>query len=164
MSTIQNLIAAYQFNRTRTLALLDRVEKLPDPQQALAWRPGPGRAHVGWQLMHIGITEELFATERLERDIPSKWPELIPRFKGGSTPDDDVPSVALLREVLAESRTRLIDTLSQFSEKDFAWIPTPLKERNFTLLDVLHVIGWHEGHHQGQAHITLNLFQARLSS
>jgi hypothetical protein len=32
------------------------------------------------------------------------------------------------------------------------------------VLDVLHIIGWHEGHHQGQAHITLNLFLNRQAN
>ncbi len=163
MSTIHSLIAACQFNRTRTLALLDRIEQEADPQQVLAWRPGPGRAHIGWQLMHIGITEELFATERLERVQPSLWPDLVPRFKGGSTPDDDVPSAAQIRGVLGQSRTRLLDTLEQFGDKDLGWVPAPLKERNLSLLDILHILAWHEGHHQGQAHITLNLFKASQS-
>jgi hypothetical protein len=29
-----------------------------------------------------------------------------------------------------------------------------------TLLDVLHILSWHEAHHQGQAHISLNLLKA----
>lgn len=160
MSTIHSLIAACQFNRTRTLGLLDRIEQEADPQQVLAWRPGPGRAHIGWQLMHIGITEELFATERLERDLKSPFADLIPRFKGGSTPDDDVPSAASIRQVLAESRSRLLDTLNQFGDKQLGWVPAALKERNLSLLDILHILAWHEGHHQGQSHITFNLFKA----
>lgn len=160
MSTLHCLIAAYQFNRTRTLGLLDRIEQEANPQQALAWRPGPGRAHIGWQLTHIAITEELFATERLERSSTSPFADLIPRFKGGSMPDDDVPSAATIRKVLAESRSRLLDTLGQFGDKDLGWVPAPLKERNLNLLDILHILAWHEGHHQGQAHITFNLYKA----
>jgi hypothetical protein len=164
MSTIHSLIAACQFNRTRTIGLLDQIEKAPNPQEVLAWRPGPGRAHIGWQLTHIGITEELFATERLERPQSSPFPELILRFKGGSTPDDDVPSPALIRQVLIESRARLLDTLSNFGDKQLGWVPAPLKERNFSLLDVMHILAWHEGHHQGQAHITFNLYRGRQAS
>jgi uncharacterized damage-inducible protein DinB len=110
MSTIHSLVAACRFNRTRTMGLLDRIEQEPNPQQVLAWRPGPGRAQI--------------------------------------------------REVLSTSRTRLLDTLSQFGDKDLGWVPAPLKERNLSLLDVLHILAWHEGHHQGQAHITLNLYKA----
>ena len=39
-------------------------------------------------------------------------------------------------------------------------IPPPLAERKLTVADVLHIIGWHEAHHQGQAHITFNLYRA----
>ena len=65
MNTIQIHCRGFEFNRARTLAMLDEIEKLPEPDAALAFRLGPGRAHIGWQLMHIGITEEIFATERL---------------------------------------------------------------------------------------------------
>ena len=164
MSTLHSSIAAYQFNRGRTLATLERAEKEPSPQQALAWRPGPGRAHVAWQLMHIAITEELFATERLVPGAKAAWPDLVPRFRGGSTPDDEIPSADAIRRILTESREHLLATLSRFGDKDLGTLPEGLpeglKSRKFTLLDVLHLLSWHEAHHQGQAHITLNLFKA----
>ena len=65
MSTTELLIKSLEFARARTLGLLDSIEKEPDPQAMLAWRPGPGRAHIGWQLTHVAVTEEIFATERL---------------------------------------------------------------------------------------------------
>ena len=163
MSTIHSLIAAWQFNRTRTLALLDSIEQEADPQKVLAWRPGRGRAHIGWQLTHIAITEEMLACERLERIKESSYRELFPRFRGGSTPDDDVPSASFIRELLEQSRAHLIDTVTQFTDKDLGWIPAEFKARNLALLDILHIITWHEGHHQGQAHITFNLFKAQQS-
>ena len=43
MSTIELLIKSLEFARVRTLGLLDSIEKEPDPQAILAWRPGPGR-------------------------------------------------------------------------------------------------------------------------
>ena len=164
MSTIHSLIAACQFNRTRTLATLERAEQDKDSQRALAFRPGPGRAHVAWQLMHVAITEELFATERLWPEKKAIFTEFIPRFKGGSTPDDDIPSAALIRQVLSESRSHLLDTLSRFGDKDLGTIPEAMKERKLTVLDILHILAWHEGHHQGQAHITLNIYKAATIS
>jgi len=157
MSTLHSAIAAIQFNRTRTLATLERAEK---DQRALGWRPGPGRAHVAWQLMHIGITEELFATERLVPGSKPEFADLVPRFKGGSTPDDDIPSAELIRRVLSESRAHLLATLSKFSDRDLGTIPEALQERKLAIVDVLHILSWHEPHHQGQAHITLNLLAA----
>jgi hypothetical protein len=145
-------------NRERTLATLAAVEKLPDPARALGWRPGPGRAHIAWQLTHVGITEELFATERFLGTSPA-FSELVPRFKGGSTPDDIIPSPTLIRDVLSQSRDHLRKTIAQLAEVDLPKIPPALKERGLSIGKALQIIVWHEAHHQGQAHITLNLFK-----
>ena len=161
MSTIENAIQSLQFNRTRTLATLERIAQEPDSQRALGWRPGPGRAHAAWQLMHVGITEELFATERLIPGTKPQFAELVPRFKGGSTPDDDIPPLETIRSVLSQSRERLLTTLGKFSDADLGIMPEALRERKLTFRDVLHILPWHEAHHQGQAHITLNLYQAK---
>jgi uncharacterized damage-inducible protein DinB len=160
MSTLHSLIAAFQFNRPRTLGLLDKIEQDKEPQKILGWRPGPGRAHIAWQLTHVGITEELFATERLIPGAKPAFADLVPRFKGGSTPDDDIPSAAVIRRVLNESRAHLLETLARFGDKDLGTIPEAFKERKLSLVDVLNIIAWHEPHHQGQAHITLNLYRA----
>ena len=160
MSTIQVMTKSFEFNRVRTLSTLDEIDKTANPQAALAWRPNPGRSHVGWQILHIGITEEIFATERLAPEKPAKWTELGPRFRGGSTPDDDVPSSATIRQILAESRKRLLETLATYSEDRLGEIPPPLAQRKLTFLDVLHILSWHESHHQGQAHATLNSYRA----
>ncbi|HEY3968628.1 MAG TPA: DinB family protein [Planctomycetaceae bacterium] len=145
--------------RERTLATLAAIEKLPDPAKALGWRPGPGRAHIAWQITHVGITEELFATERF-LGTPPAYGDLVPRFKGGSTPDDNIPSISAIRDVLAQSREHLRHTLLQLNEADLPKIPPALKERGITIAKALQILPWHEAHHQGQAHITLNLFKA----
>jgi uncharacterized damage-inducible protein DinB len=152
-------LAILDLFRERTTATLAAIEKLPDPAQALAWRPGQGRAHIGWQMMHIAITEELFATERFLGTTPA-YPDLVPRFKGGSTPDDNVPALAELRDVLSKSREHLRETLSKFTAADLEVIPAALKQRGLSIGKALQIIAWHEAHHQGQAHITLNLFNA----
>ena len=159
MSVVPVMQHVWEFNRGRTLATLDAIAATPDARKVLAWRPGPGRAHIGWQLMHIAITEELFATERLVGTAPS-FAELVPRFRGGSTPDDDVPAVDQIREVLAASRRRLLATVARYSEKDLAVVPDALRERGWSVETVLRVLAWHEPHHQGQAHVTFNLWKA----
>lgn len=164
MSTIDVHLASYRFNRDRTLGLVDLVEREPDPRRVLGWRPGPGRAHIGWQLLHIAVTEAIFASERLRPDAAPCCAELWPRFRGGSTPDDDLPPAAEIRRVLAESRAALEATLDQLREDQLAEIPPTLQSRGWTYLTVLHVIGWHEAHHQGQAHLTWNLYRAALPS
>lgn len=160
MSTIETFARSYRFYRDRTLSLLEAVEREPDPQAVLAWRPGPGRAHIGWQLTHIAVTEEIFATERLAPEKPGAWSELWPRFRGGSTPDDHVPSAATIRDLLVGTRAHLLETLSTYTDARLGEIPEALRARNLTVLDVLYIIGWHEAHHQGQAHLTLNLYRA----
>ncbi|MDX1947239.1 MAG: DinB family protein [Pirellulaceae bacterium] len=157
MSTLHSMIAACQFNRTRTLATLDRAEQLG----ALGFRPGPRRAHVAWQLMHVAVTEELFATERLVPGTTAAFADLVPRFRGGSTPDDSIPTAAEIRDALNQTREHLLATLSRFGDKDLGTIPAALQERKLAIVDVLHILAWHEAHHQGQAHISLNLFQAQ---
>ena len=163
MRVIAVMQPVWEFNRGRTLALLDAVAAAPDPRRVLAWRPRPGRAHIGWQLMHVGVTEELFASERLV-GTPASFAELVPRFRGGSTPDDDVPDVNLIREVLAASRRHLLDTVGRFSESDLAVVPAALRERGWSVETVLRVLAWHEPHHQGQAHLTFNLWKAAQAS
>lgn len=161
MSTIDFYVKQYEFFRERTLATLERVRKFPNPMAALSWRPAPGRAHVGWQLMHIAITEELFATQRLAPHKTGEWLDLWPRFQHGSTPDDRVPTPEMIFAVMRESRAHLLETLSDYNEERLAEIPEALKERGWTVRRVLDVISWHEAHHQGQAHITLNMFEAQ---
>ncbi len=160
MSIIETTTELWKFNRGRTLATLDAIAELDDPQAALGFRPGEGRAHIAWQLMHIGVTEQLFATERLKGTPPS-FADLAPRFRGGSTPDDDIPSVDLIREVLSKSREDLLETIATFSDDDLEVIPEPFKERGWTLGTILQIISWHECHHQGQAHMKLNLYKAK---
>jgi uncharacterized damage-inducible protein DinB len=160
MSTIETLVKTLQFHRTRTLGLLDRIDKHPRAREALGWRPGPGRAHLAWQLMHIAVTEELFATERLWPEKSGQFQELWPRFRGGSTPDDQIPESGEIRRVLGESREHLLDTLRRFRDDQLGVIPAAFKDRGMTLHEIVNLIAFHEAHHQGQGHLTFNLFMA----
>lgn len=161
MNTVAIFLDAYRFNRERTLALLDKIRQESDATQVLSWRPGPGRANIGWQLMHIGVTEEIFATERLNPARSPAFSELWPRFRGGSMPEDESPAVTTVRQVLDESRQHLIETLSGYGEDRLDEVPPAMAARNLTVRQILALIGWHEAHHQGQAHVTFNLYQAR---
>lgn len=59
---------------------------------------------------------------------------------------------------MAKSREHLDAALSKVTNLDV--VPPPMKERNWTARDLLSVYLWHEGHHQGQAHLTYNLYKA----
>lgn len=164
MSTVAVFLDAYRFNREKTLELLDKIGKEPDPAQVLSWRPGPGRANIGWQLTHIGVSEEIFATERLNPSRPGAFTDLWPKFRGGSTPQDQSPPIATIRRVLDESRQHLVETLGGYGEARLEEIPPAMADRKLTMRQILALLGWHESHHQGQAHITFNLYQAQQRS
>jgi len=162
MSAIRVMLDCMELNRVRTLATLDDIAKQSNSAAVLGWRPGPGRAHIGWQLTHIGITEELTATERMHGAAPM-YPDLVPRFKFGSVPDDDIPSLDLIRQVLTDSRKHVHECFTKLSDSDLETIPAWYKERGWDIRRILQILCWHEGHHQGQAHITLNLWKAAQS-
>ena len=75
--------------------------------------------------------------------------------------DDDVPSAETIRRVLNETRQHFLTTLADYDDSRLNEIPDALRERGWTVATALNVIAWHEAHHQGQAHITLNLFKAQ---
>jgi hypothetical protein len=54
-----------------------------------------------------------------------------------------------------------LETLAHFGDERLGEIPPALAARGLTVRNVLNIIGWHEAHHQGQAHITLNLYLNR---
>ena len=160
MSYLETVQSLWEVNRERTQVLIDSLRELDNPQDALGWRPGPERTHIAWQLLHIGITEELFGTERLG-DTDAGFPDLVARFRGGSTPDDDIPSLELIEEVLATGREHLVAALAKYSDADLEIVPEAFAERGWTLQRALQIVTWHEAHHQGQAHLTLNLYRNR---
>jgi uncharacterized damage-inducible protein DinB len=156
-SEIESHLGNIQFNRTKTLASLDLTEKLGGVS-TLMWRPGLGRAHSAWQFMHIAVTEELFATARLFGTAPALGAE-IEKYRGGSTPEDLPVAIESIRSALRESRDHLVDALKSFRDSDLEWVPEPIRDRGWTLRTVLQVLSWHESHHQGQIHLTLNLWK-----
>lgn len=144
------------FNRRKTLELLDAIAKRPDPEKLLAWRPGPGRAHVAWQLMHIAATDDRHLNVRMKGGA-AREPELVRRFAGGSTPDDTIPALADIRRYLEDRRNDLLAHLRTLDDKALAAKPTP--EAPWIYTEWFQVLAWHEAHHHGQAHITVNLYR-----
>lgn len=159
MTAINVMLDVLELTRMRTLVTLDEIAKLPNPVSVLGWRPGPGRAHIGWQLTHVGITEELTATERIV-GTPPAYPDLVPRFKFGSVPDDNIPAVELIRTVLSDSRRHIQECFAKIGDDELERIPDWYRERGWNIRRILQILIWHEAHHQGQAHITFNLWKA----
>ena len=145
------------FSRRKTLELLDAIAASPESAAILAWRPGPGRAHIAWQLMHIAATDDRHLHVRMTGGEPQK-PDLVRRFAGGSVPDDDIPAVGLVKDYLAKSREAMLDHLRRLPEADLARKPN--EQAPWIYHEWFHVLTWHEAHHHGQAHLTYNLYRA----
>ena len=136
MSTIAVMVEGYKFNRERTLATLSAIEKESDPRAVLAWRPGPGRAHIGLAAYahrhHRGAVCQRALVKK-----PGVSTELWLRFRGGSTPDDDVPAPEIVRRVLAESREHLLATIGGLDDTRLDLVPEGLKDRGWPLRGAL---------------------------
>lgn len=154
--TFADLIELLEFSRGRTLGTLEAIAKEPDPITVLGWRPGPGRATIAWQLMHIAATDDRHVHVRMTNGQPADS-EFVRRFAGGSTPDDDTPSVEQIRAYLTSQREDLIKHLrgldpSMIDKK-------PAEAQPWIYRDWIKMLAWHEAHHQGQAHLTMNLYK-----
>lgn len=159
------LIAAMEFSRSRLLGTLDAIEKSArekghDLARILAWRPGPGRAHIAWQAMHCAATHDKYLNANLRGRIPSDE-SLVAHFGGGSIPSDaNVPTLPTIREKLA---ARYADFKAYVAALDPAGlsrlIPGPSNTQR-SVGEAILLLTWHEAHHQGQIHLTWNLYKA----
>jgi uncharacterized damage-inducible protein DinB len=146
-----------EFVRKKTLDTLDAIAKRPDARELLGWRPGPGRAHVAWQLMHIAATDDRHLGIRMKGGEPANS-DYVKRFAGGSTPDENVPTVDAIRRYLTERRSALLDHLASLSDADLGKKPNEQAPWHYD--EWFRVLTWHEAHHQGQVHLTVNLYKA----
>lgn len=144
-------------SRVKVNELLDSIAKAEDPMTVLAWRPGAGRAHTAWQLMHIAATDDRHLHVRMQGASPAE-PLLVSRFAGGSIPDDDIPSLDIIRAYLTARREAMIDHLRKLKPADLDRKPND--SAPWIYRDWFEMLAWHEAHHQGQAHLTLNLYRA----
>jgi hypothetical protein len=157
----QTLIAALEFSRARLLGTLDTLEKSgQDLPKLLAWRPGPGRAHIGWQAMHCAATHDRYLNTGILQSTP-KDAELVANFAGGSVPSDsNVPTLTAIRQKLSATYEPLKKFVSEQTPQTLAkQFPAP-GGKTRTLGEAITLLAWHEAHHQGQIHLTWNLYKA----
>ncbi|HEV3142357.1 MAG TPA: DinB family protein [Gemmataceae bacterium] len=155
--SVADLRAYLELSRKKTNELIDAVARLPNPAEALAFRPAPGRAHLAWQLMHIGATDDRHLYTRM-RPGQAKEPEYVRRFAFGSVPDEDIPTLEEIRRYLNERRQDLLAHLNSLKDEDLP--RKPHDQAPYTYQEWVPVLALHEGHHHGQAHLTLNLYKA----
>jgi uncharacterized damage-inducible protein DinB len=84
----------------------------------------------------------------------------VQNFAGGSTPSDaNVPSMDTIKQTLETTYTKTKAYLTTLTPADLQ------KSMDFgnvkrTVAESLILLGWHEGHHQGQIHLTWNIYKA----
>jgi hypothetical protein len=155
------LAAALEFSRGRLLGILETIEKSgQDLTTVLSWRPGPGRAHIGWQAMHCAATHDRYLNSGILQSAV-KDQELVANFAGGSTPSDtNVPTMAMIRQKLAATYEPLKKFAAEQTPESLAREFTAPGGKTRTVGDAIILLAWHETHHQGQIHLTWNLYKA----
>ncbi|MBL8018286.1 MAG: DinB family protein [Leptospirales bacterium] len=151
------VLAQLGFSRQATDKMLDEMEKTGKADQILAWRAGPGRAPIGWQIMHLAATEDRFANKLLQNgtSISDDW---IKQFESGKPAGDGVPRMSDVRKYLKDSRAALEKSIGNF---DLSRLDSkPPVEFPFEYRKIFQIMVWHEPHHQGQALATFNLYKA----
>jgi uncharacterized damage-inducible protein DinB len=154
---ITTLIAGLDFSRARLLGILEKIEQSgQDTAKVLAWRPGPGRAHIAWQAMHCAATHDKYLNVGLKGGKPNDE-ALCVQYAGGSTPsDENIPDLGTIRAALE-------GTYSAFRDYCAALPPAELDRKTAsgrTIGESIMLLTWHEAHHQGQIHLTWNLYKA----
>jgi len=157
----ETLIASMTFARQRLLGTLDAIEKSGrDVAAVLAWRPGPGRAHIGWQAMHCAATHDKYLNVIIKGLASPADPARVAAFGGGSTPSDqNVPTLAEIRGALESTFAPFTDYLSKLNPQELQRLVGPADRRR-TIAESAMLMAWHEAHHQGQIHLTWNLYTA----
>ena len=158
MSDLKTTLSILDFTRDRLLGSLDGIVKSgQDAQKVLAWRPGVGRAHIAWQAMHCAATHDKYVNVRMKGGEPND-PPLCEAFAGGSTPsDDNVPTLSAIREKLAVN----FDAFKSFLQTaDLSKVTDFPNNVQRTIAESAILLAWHEAHHQGQIHLTWNLYKA----
>jgi hypothetical protein len=155
------LLAAIDFSHDRLIGLLDTIEKSgQDMRKVLAWRPGPGRAHIAWQAMHCAATHDRYLNVGILQQ-PVKDQELVTNFAGGTTPSDtNVPTLAVIRQKLAERLEQLKQFTREQTPETLARQFSAPGGKTRTVGEAIILLNWHEAHHQGQIHLTWNMYKA----
>jgi len=153
----ETLVAALDFGRGRLLAILGTIEKaVPDVAKVLAWRPGAGRAHIAWQAMHCAATLDRYLNVGVRGEKP-RDEAMVAAYAGGSVPSDsNVPSLAEIRAALERTFKEFRDFVAAITPEEQARVLASGRSIGESIL----LLTWHEAHHQGQIHLTWNLYKA----
>ena len=106
--------------------------------------------------MHLAATEDRHVHVRMTAGEPQE-PEWVRRFASGSVPDDNIPSLDVVREYLLAQREALLEHLRGLSKQDLATKPNAAAP--YVYGEWFQVLALHEAYHNGQAHLTYNLYR-----
>lgn len=157
---IKTILDHMDFSRARLVGILGAIEKSgQDVGKVLAWRPGPGRAHIAWQLMHCAATHaRSYYVNFRGGTMPDE--SLYTSYGNGSTPSDqNIPGLEKVKQTLESTYADYRGYVAALKPADLDKEIGP-PERRRKLGDSLLLYNWHEGHHQGQIHLTWNLYKA----
>jgi len=155
------LIAMMDLVRQRLLGSLDAIEKSgQDTAKILAWRPGAGRAHIAWQAMHCAASHDKYLNVMIKGLPAASDAAAVAAFGGGSKPSDqNVPTLPVIRQALDKAYGAFKEYLQTLPPAEFQRQVGP-PDRRRTIGESAMLMAWHEAHHQGQIHLTWNLYQA----
>lgn len=155
------LLAALDFTRARLMGSLEAMEKSGQPlDQILAWRPGPGRAHTAWQALHCAATHDKYFNVYVLKSAV-KDDALVTAYGGGSTPSDtNIPGLAYIKDKLAAAYQPLRDWVATANPEQLAVMVKRPNGQEMSVGNSVILLTWHEAHHQGQIHLTWNLYKA----
>jgi uncharacterized damage-inducible protein DinB len=155
------LAAAMDFARARLLGTLDAIEKSgADVSKVLVWRPGPGRAHTAWQAMHCAATHDKYFNAFILGKAATDN-ALVVAYGGGSTPSDsNIPNLATIRATLAKHYEPFKAYLQAASPAELDRVFKLPNGSERTVGEATMLLTWHEAHHQGQIHLTWNMYKA----
>jgi len=156
---LETLIAGMEFARARVLETLGRIEGSGgDAEQVMQWRPGPGIPNITWHAMHCAATHHKYERVVLGKGSLRET-ALVAAYGGSDTqPNQEEPSLEQIRDSLANHFESIKAYLRGRPPNDLMLrVPGPGTERSIGEWVIL--LAWHEAHHQGQMHLTWNLYR-----
>jgi uncharacterized damage-inducible protein DinB len=109
--------------------------------------------------MHCAATHDRYLNVGVLGGKP-KDEAMVTAFAGGSTPSDqNVPTIEAIKQKLESTFADFRAFVAGRSVEDLAKISGP-EGKQRSLGETITLLSWHEAHHQGQIHLTWNLYKA----
>ncbi len=146
-----------KYNRSLVNEVLAKIEKTGRAEEIINWSPPTGRASIAFQLMHIAASDDILLSENLRTTAPVSAKYIDDYARGKPAPRSH-PSLKEIKKYLAATSAKLAAHVKTMSTADLDKKPT-LKAWG-TNYEMVQSIIFHEAHHQGQMHISWNMFKA----